>query len=728
MALSADLISQFVKMTKDETKKSSEATVYGTVVSQDTSGTTVQLDGSSVVTPVNSTVKLSPGERVVVSIKNHTATVMGNLTTQAARTDDVDNVVDEVSKFEIVVTDQLDAAYAHIETLVADNVTIKGSLEAAEALIGDLEADNVVINEKLTANEAEIETLKATSLTAEIADLKYATIDDLEAVNAVIFNLDATYATIKDLDAIHATIEELEANQLTVEELNAKYANIDFANIGDAAIKNFFAKSGMVEDLVVSDGRVTGTLVGVTIIGDYIKGGTIQADKLVIKGEDGLYYKLNVEGGATTSEEVSEEDLQNGLSGSIIVAKSITAEKVAVDDLVAFDATIGGFHITDMSLYSGAKASATNTTRGVYLDSDGQFAVGDSDNYLKFYKDTDGKYKLAVSVVDKLEVGGRNYLLGTGGDPQTYTFSGWQKYLLNETQGVKTFQASDKLLSKMISGQTVTLSADIQNTTDTNEVGLMLMVYTPDTESGYRQYTIVNSDGIGIKPGESGRAYITATLDVGSITSVAIALRHNDSTTTESTVIIDRLKLELGNKPTDWTPAPEDVDDAIIDASDSIRETMVEQDTAIVATCEELIMSAAKNYVETGDYETFKETVETQLSVMAGEISMNFTSTTENIANVDGELQSFLTTFSKFIKFTSETAITIGSGNSEITLEIDNDTGIVFKKNGVQFGWWDGVDFHTGNIVVEVNERAQFGNFAYIPRSDGSLSFLKVGE
>ena len=67
----------------------------------------------------------------------------------------------------------------------------------------------------------------------------------------------------------------------------------------------------------------------------------------------------------------------------------------------------------------------------------------------------------------------------------------------------------------------------------------------------------------------------------------------------------------------------------------------------------------------------------------------------------------------------------IGSGNSAITLTLDNEM-IVFKKNGQPFGWWDGNEFHTGNIVVEVNERAQFGNFAFVPRSDGSLSFLKV--
>ena len=65
--------------------------------------------------------------------------------------------------------------------------------------------------------------------------------------------------------------------------------------------------------------------------------------------------------------------------------------------MVAFGATIGGFHIGDHSLYSGVKSSATNTTRGVFLGDDGQIAFGDSNNFIKYYKDTDGKYKLAIS-------------------------------------------------------------------------------------------------------------------------------------------------------------------------------------------------------------------------------------------------------------------------------------------------------------------------------------------
>ena len=172
-----------------------------------------------------------------------------------------------------------------------------------------------------------------------------------------------------------------------------------------------------------------------------------------------------------------------------------------------------------------------------------------------------------------------------------------------------------------------------------------------------------------------------------------------------------------------WKKFTEDVDEEL----EYIMQTVEEQYTSAINTAESIILSALESYVQTSNYEEFKQTVNTQLSVMAGEIEMNFTATTEQITNIDGATQSKFNELYKFIKFSGDSAITIGSGNSAITLEIDNDKGIVFKKNGVQFGLWDGENFYTGNIIVGVNERAQFGNFAFVPRSDGSLSFLKVG-
>lgn len=156
-----------------------------------------------------------------------------------------------------------------------------------------------------------------------------------------------------------------------------------------------------------------------------------------------------------------------------------------------------------------------------------------------------------------------------------------------------------------------------------------------------------------------------------------------------------------------------------------LQNRLLEQNTTLVNTCNEIIMSALENYVETSNYEEFRETVEAQLVILSDAITMNFTTTTEQINDVGGDLQTKFTELYKYIRF-SEDGIEIGDGATGLTLSIDNDK-ISFKKSGQQIGWWDGVDFHTGNIMIDVDEKAQFGNFAYIPRSDGSLMFLKVG-
>ena len=158
---------------------------------------------------------------------------------------------------------------------------------------------------------------------------------------------------------------------------------------------------------------------------------------------------------------------------------------------------------------------------------------------------------------------------------------------------------------------------------------------------------------------------------------------------------------------------------------ETVHQQFIIQETSVTSNCSQMILAALEQYVETGDYTEFKSAVEAQLKIMADNITMNFTTTTEQITNVDGDLQSKFQQVYSYIAF-SENGIQLGSSEDGITLHVEHDQ-IVFKKNGVRFGSWDGVDFYTGNIVVQVNERAQFGNFAFIPRSDGSLMFLKVG-
>lgn len=371
MALSSELIDQLVKVTQNTEPRDKDNTAYGTVVIMG-SKKYVKIDGSDLMTPVSSTVAVENGDRVIVTIKSHSATVTGNTSSPAASDKKVTELGTKISDFEIVIADKVSAK----------------ELDVQIGRIDDLTADNATIKESLTANKAKIDDLDAKKLDAEVADIKYASIDRLDATDANLRNLKSDYAQFEK-----TTTGELEATNAKIDGLDTKYANVDFSNIGKAAIQQFYATSGIIKDLVVGDQTITGELVGITITGDLIKGNTVVADKLVIKGSDGLYYKLNTDG-VTTEKEQTE---YNSLNGQIIQAKSITATKIDVKDLVAFGATIGGFNIGQDSIFSGVKETVDNKSRGIYMDKNGQIAVGDVNNYIKYFKDTDGRYRLKIS-------------------------------------------------------------------------------------------------------------------------------------------------------------------------------------------------------------------------------------------------------------------------------------------------------------------------------------------
>lgn len=132
------------------------------------------------------------------------------------------------------------------------------------------------------------------------------------------------------------------------------------------------------------------------------------------------------------------------------------------------------------------------------------------------------------------------------------------------------------------------------------------------------------------------------------------------------------------------------------------------------------------NLAEQGrQVETLREEKNSELNLLADKMEVNFETAMEQITNVNGDVQSVVEELEKHFEFSTD-GLVIKAGENSMELHLDNNL-IRFTKSGQEFGWWDGVDFHTGNVVVEVNERAQFGNFAFVPRSNGSLSFLKVG-
>lgn len=649
MSLSSEFVSQFAKLINYKPKEEKESTAYGTTVIQN-GNKYVKLDGSELLTPASFTTNIANGERVTVLIKNHMAIVTGNITSPAARTSEVEEVGGKA-----------DAAEAAVKGLVADNIKVNQKLEAQEGTIKNLTSDNVTIKNKLDAQEASIGNLEAENVTIT---------GKLKAAEGNISNLQADNVTINEsLTAAKASIKKLDTDKANIADLETKYANIDFANVDVANIEKFYAKSGIIKDIIINDQKITGRLVGVTITGDLIEGGTVKADKLVILGEDGLYYKLNVNAlGETTA--ASDPKYQNGLDGSVIVAKSITAEKVNVSDLVAFDATIGGFHISESSIYSGVKESVTNTTRGIYLDKDGQISFGDTDNFIRYYKATDGTYKLEISAA--------NISIKSGGESSS---------LDDEINGIKNDV-------KSLRGEIAT--AEIRYYL--LQSSILPMPEKPTTYPPPSTWTMTEP------------VYSHSNDDPDTLYFVVCTVYTNGE-----------FKYSDVSKSSTYEGI-RNAETRIDQSENGIKFSIKEQIATVRTDYKTYTDNALGNYVDKTSYDDDKKNTDDKMFNIEDDLSHK--------ASKD-DLDGYVSTekyneIYKYMRFTVN-GIEIGSNTNPLKLTLDNEA-IKFENNGKVIGRWDGSNFYTGDIIVELNQRAQFGNFAFVPRSDKSLMFLKVHD
>ena len=412
MALSSDLISQLVKTTKSDKQKKTESTSYGTTVKYE-GRTYVKLDGSDLLTPVNTTAVTEDGERVTVLIKDHVATITGNISSPAARNDTVQEIADEITEVEILVADkvstkQLEAETARIDTLVSENVVIRETLTANEADIRDLTADTVEITGKLTATEAEIEALSTTKLDATVADITYATIESLNATNADVYNLNATYASITGkLNAVDADIDKLYADKLnaadadlmyaTIAELNAAHAEINtleagvadintlifgtatgstihtnFANAVIAQLGNAQIKSAMIES--VSASKITAGDILTNNIRVMSDDGKLLISDETIQISDGTRVRVQIGKDAANDYSINIWDTDGNLMFSEGgITDSAIKEAIIRNDMVASDANIAASKLDISSLFTEINNSTqTIKSNRILLDADNQ--------------------------------------------------------------------------------------------------------------------------------------------------------------------------------------------------------------------------------------------------------------------------------------------------------------------------------------------------------------------
>ena len=426
MDLSNDLISKFVKITNDgDKKKTKEGTVYGTAVKYD-GNMYVKIDGSDLLTPIDTTADIKEGERVTIMIKDHNATVTGNVTSPSASSADVKKVTKnveeiegEITEFEAIIADvvhvgELDAEVARIDELIAGKASVEDltatnaeitKLKAKDAEIENLVAEKATV-EDLTATNAEITNLKAKDAEIENLVADKATIENLTATNARIDSLQANKADITYLDANFATIDELEATNADIEVLDAEVADINTLVNGNLTSDNILSLNITSQNTTMENAFVKDAMID-TVTANKIMSGTIDTNNVTIQSTDGSMLlqgtllqmkddngKVRIQIGKDTGGNFTFVLYDESGTGVLIDEEGIKssdaiADGLIVDAKVADNANIAGSKLDIASVITEVNNDNSTTIKSnkIYLDEQGQ-SLEVAFNSLKTHVDT----------------------------------------------------------------------------------------------------------------------------------------------------------------------------------------------------------------------------------------------------------------------------------------------------------------------------------------------------
>ena len=370
MGLSYDIISEFVKITNDNKEKPKEGTVYATVVSS-SGGKYVKIDGSDLLTPMDTTADIEDGERVTLTIKDHKAIVTGNVTSPSASTSKVEQVTETVSS--------LSDRVGTFELVVADKISTK-ELEAYKATIEVLIAQKASI-ENLNATNAEIDKLKAKDAQIENLVADKATISDLQAVNATIENLKA-----KDVEIENAVIDNLEATTADIRILSSDFAQIKTLVNGNLTSDNILSFNITSEKVTMEDAFIKDAMID-TISAGKINAGKINTNSVSIGSEDGAMTingstqqfrdkngNVRIQIGQDASGDFTFILYGEDGTGQLINQNGITASAIGsgliVNDMVSDNAAIAGGKLDISSVITEINNDNSTTIKSnkIYLN------------------------------------------------------------------------------------------------------------------------------------------------------------------------------------------------------------------------------------------------------------------------------------------------------------------------------------------------------------------------
>lgn len=321
--------------------------------------------------------------------------------------------------------------------------------------------------------------------------------------------------------------------------------------------------------------------------------------------------------------------------------------------------------------------------------------------------------------VDNLQIGGRNLLKNSHSVEQTYSYPS-SNYV----------DQCNWVTSIPLNGDTYTLSFWAKSTVAGDTIRVHF--YSPSNIThcvGSQGQVSGNTDGQCDFTLSTvlTKYWVTYTIPKGGNSARSVIIPRMSSGSGKGTVSVKWEKLEEGNKATDWTPAPEDVDEAI-------NTERTERQSAIETKANEITAKVSETYVSNSALNHYKEEVSTQFSQTKSDFTWSINRSVTDaknemngqISSVNGRLDGLKQTadnVNSYMSFDND-ALTLGKSDSAFKTKITNQEWSI-QKNGAKVTY---INDQTMYITDgQFTQSLKVGSFGFVPRANGSLDFKKVG-
>lgn len=348
------------------------------------------------------------------------------------------------------------------------------------------------------------------------------------------------------------------------------------------------------------------------------------------------------------------------------------------------------------------------------------YAAGGTTNQL------DSQTVVVLTDIDNLEIGGRNLLVGSelgivsnqlldGSTASKYTDARLDGNPLYYMSGPKYIKINFPTLKV---GEQYIFSCDVARQSGGTSQDVFISIGESTAKVG------IASAGIWTN--------FNVTFTASNASTYALVRVNNVSSSGSSDWVghTRHFKLEKGNKPTDWTPAPEDIQENISNS----KQEAIEASRAYVDVKEQEINSNVENIKTVVDgHTTAISTVQSSIQQTENKVNTVFTQT-EEIKNLTDQNTTQLEEYKQYIsmepiKHEGETearpTITLGQSTSSFKVAIDNKEIAFTGASGEKVAYITGDELRINNVVVV--RKLAIGDFFLEQEENGHLVLKKGG-